>query len=54
MTYTNDIAMVGGTNESYENPNGFEEAWHHPDEEDREFRRTTIRKEFKDMIERQV
>ena len=27
MTFIDDLAMVGGTDESYDNPNTFDEAW---------------------------
>ena len=54
MAFADDMAMVEGTDESYESPNSFEEAWDRPGEEDRENGRTTIRTEFNDMIDRQV
>ena len=46
--------MVGGTNESYDNPDIFQEAWNHPDEEEKEHWRTAIKKEFNDMTKREV
>ena len=54
MAFADDVAMVGGTDESYDNPDNFQEAWHHPNEENKEQWRLAIRKEFNDMIKRQV
>ena len=31
MVYEDDLAMVGGTDDLYDNPETFQEAWHHPD-----------------------
>ena len=30
MAFSDEVAMVGGTDESYDNPDQFEEAWNHP------------------------
>ena len=30
MAFIDDLAMVGGTDESYDNPDTFDEAWEHP------------------------
>ena len=49
-----ELAMVGGTDESYVNPPTFNDAWNHPKDYDREKWREGIRKEFKDMIEKGV
>ena len=49
-----EIALVGGTDESYSNPPTFNDAWNHPKEHDRMKWREGIRKEFKDMIEKSV
>ena len=38
----------------YVEPRTFEEAWNHPDPKQREFWRSAIRKEFRDMISRKV
>ena len=35
MTFEEDLAMVGGTDESHDNPEIFQEAWNHPDENER-------------------
>ena len=50
----NDHAFVGGTDDNYENPISFQEAWHHPDPIDRKKWREAIRKEFRDMITKGV
>ena len=49
-----DFAFVGGTDDDYRNPSTFQEAWHHPNEEDRRKWREAIRKEFRDMIAKRV
>ena len=54
MAFEEDVAMVGGINESYDNPDIFQEAWNHPDEEEKEHWRTAIKKEFNDMTKREV
>ena len=54
MAFEEDVAMVRGANESYHNPDIFQEAWNHPNEEEREHWRTDIKKEFNDMIKREV
>ena len=54
MTFIDDLAMVGGTDESYDNPGTFNEAWEHPNISERKHWREAIRKEFNDMIKRQV
>ena len=54
MAFEEDVAMVEGTDESYDNPNIFQEAWNHPDEEEKEHWRTAIKKEFNDMTKREV
>ena len=45
-----EFALVGGTDDLYENPRTFQEAWNRPDAVDREKWREAIRKEFNDMI----
>ena len=54
MAFEEDVAMVGGTDESYDNPDIFQEAWNHPDEQEREHWGLAIKKEFNDMIKREV
>ena len=54
MAFIDDLAMVGGTDESYDNPDTFDEAWEHPNISERKYWREAIRKEFNDMIKRQV
>ena len=54
LVYEDDIALVGGTDDTYENPTNFQEAWHHRDPEERSKWQAAIRKEFKDMINRNV
>ena len=49
MAFEKDVAMVGRTDESYDNPDIFQEAWNHPDVEEKEHWRTAIKKEFNDM-----
>ena len=36
VAYVDDMAMVGGTDETYVNPENFQEAWNHPDEKGRQ------------------
>ena len=31
LVYKDDIALVGGTDDTHENPTSFKEAWHHQD-----------------------
>ena len=45
-----EVILVGGTDDTYENPSTFQEAWNHLDEEERKKWREAIRKEFRDMI----
>ena len=45
-----ELAFVGGSDDMYENPKSFQEAWNHPSEEERKKWRRAIRKEFHDMI----
>ena len=56
MAFADDeCAMVGGgTDDSYDNPDTFDEAWNHPDASDKENWRTAIKKEFNNMIKRKV
>ena len=54
MVFTDEVAFVGGTDESYDNPEQFDEAWNHPKTEEREYWREAIRKGFNDMIKRKV
>ena len=54
MAFEEDVAMVGGTDKSYDNPNIFQEAWNQLDEEEKEHRRTAIKKEFIAMAKREV
>ena len=49
-----EIALVGGTDDDYENPMSFDDAWNHPDEFERIKWREAIRKEIRDMIKRGV
>ena len=49
-----EIALVGGTDESYTHPVTFEDAWNHPKAYDRKKWRDVIVKEFKDMREKGV
>ncbi len=52
MAYVDDMAMVGGTVETYDNPENFQEAWNHPNKEEKKHWREAIRKDFNDMIKR--
>lgn len=56
MAFADDeCAMVGGgIDDSYDNPDTFEEAWNHPHATDIEHWRTAIKKEFNNMIKRNV
>ena len=54
LVYEDDLALVGGTDDTHVNPTFFKEAWHHPDAGERSAWRTEIRKEFKDMMDRNV
>jgi len=45
-----EFILVGGTDDTYENPRTFQEAWNHPDEYKRKMWREAIWKEFRDMI----
>ena len=45
MAYVGDMVMVGGTDETYVNPENFQEAWNHPVEKERQHWREAIRKE---------
>ncbi len=54
VTFADDLVMVGGTDESYDNPDQFQEVWNHPDGKEREYWRSAIKKEFNDMIKRRV
>ena len=46
MAFIDNLAMVGGTDESYDNPDTFDEAWEHPNISERKHWREAIRKEF--------
>ena len=46
MTFIDDLAMVGGTDESYDNPDTFNEAWGHPNIPERKYWREAIREDF--------
>ena len=48
------MALVGGTDDSKNIPNTFDEAWNHEDLTERELWREAIRKELSDMIKRKV
>ena len=50
VTFENDLAMVGGTNDLHVNPKTFQEAQYHQNLEERELWREVIRKEFRDMM----
>ncbi len=56
MVFVDDeCAMVGGgTDDSYDNPDTFDEAWNHPDAADKEHWRTAIKKEFNNEIKRKL
>ena len=45
-----EFAFVGGTDDLYENPRTFQEAWNHADLKERAKWREAIRKEFHDMV----
>ena len=51
-SFDKDVEMVGGTDESYDNPDFFRESWNHLNKVEREHWRTAVRKEFNDMIKR--
>ena len=52
MVFVDDeCAMVGGgIDDSYDNPDTFDEAWNHPEAEDKKHWRTAIKNEFNNMI----
>jgi len=54
LAMEDDFCFVGGTDDNYDNPESFSEAYHHPDEEEREKWQEAIKKEFSDMITRKV
>ena len=54
MAFVDYLAMVGGTAESYDYPDQFQDAWNLPDEKEREYWRSAIKKEFNDMIKWRV
>ena len=54
MNDVSEVALVGGTDDTYENPPNFEAAWNHPIQHDRAVWRKGIVKEFKDMREKKV
>ena len=54
LVYEDDIALVGGTDYTHVNPTSFKEAWDHPDAGERQVWREAIRKEFRDMINKNV
>ncbi len=54
LVYEYDIALIGGTDNMYENPLTFENAWDHLNEKERTSWRDAIQKEFRDMINRKV
>ena len=49
-----EVAFVGGTDELYEAPADFNEAWYHPVQSEREKCREAIKKEFRDIINKKV
>ena len=50
-----ECAMVGGrTDDFYNNPDTFNEAWNHPDAGDKKHWRTAIKNEVNNMIKRKV
>ena len=49
-----DMAFVSATESDYLEPQTFSEAWEHPDATEREGWRAGIRKEFRDMLSKQV
>ena len=49
-----EYAFVGVTDDNYVNPEKFEEAWNHTDIEERKNWRAAIKKEFDDMINKNV
>ena len=54
LVYEDNIVLVGGTDDKHVNPAHFQEAWHHPDAEEQSAWQAAIRKEFKDMIGRNI
>ena len=54
MAFSEEVAMVGGTDEFYDSPDQFNEVWNHPDTKEREHWREAIKKEFNNMIKRKV
>ena len=48
------LALIGGTDNSVNVPQTFQEAWNHPDPIERELWCKAIRKEFWDMIKHGV
>ena len=49
-----DFCFVGGTDDEYDNPSTFDEAWDHKIDVERKCWRDAIKKEFSDMIRRGV
>ena len=49
-----DYACIGGTDEEYEIPNSFSEAWHHHDKEQKHKWKEAINKEIQDWTKRGV
>ena len=45
-----ECAMIGGTDESYDNPDTFQGAWNHHNEADKDHWRTVIRNKFNNML----
>ena len=54
LVYEDDIAFIGGTDETHVNPVTFEDVWDHPTADEQAALRTASWKEFRDMIDRKV
>ena len=54
LAMEDDFCFVGGTDDNYDNPESYEEAYHHQNEMERNKWREAIHKEFSDMKKRKV
>ena len=54
LVIEDDLALVGGTDDTHENPMQFNKAWNHSDENEKTCWRAAIEKELKDMMKRNV
>ena len=50
LVVEDDLALVGGTDNTHENPILFEGAWNHPDEDEKLYLQRAIEKELEDMM----